>query len=481
MTGTTPRFSEIMAAAVESGAEAVPRTLLAELGGVRSPVEAIGNPDQRDALFAAFTREYDFIQYALCGGELSTQDREKWIALSRWLIRELRDWTPAADPEFCRLVAACVVIECCGGAQTLWSSMPACVGANAQLLAEFEVTVRSADIGVTASEHSLLWECDVLAAIAEADMARDWVRIRELLPQLANVLFPPTRLTVAANALARFDLDRLVRSFSAITTTPAAIVSGRALGQQFRLRAASESANPHVQFCFTLLTLIDSPRDAVLPDADRKSLANLLVSVAGDTRRWTTWMRALNMYPVWLPILQPALGLALAEAPASALAPYVDSIELTNGAAHRREQVAECLRNFRAAADNAHARNLFALAHTRWQNWNFGGDASDALITGIARSELDYAVVGYVLECMSESQCAQEMHSLLAELGSLDNAWHVSKIAVLSEWNRILSRFQPYAHADLVRKSGGDWLARQQLYKPNAFASRYAVMRFSSR
>lgn len=481
MTRSMPFIGEILAAALEPGPEAAPEAMLAELSRVRAPVEAICDPEQRDALFAAFNSEYGFIQYALHGGELDVQTREKWIALSRWLIRELREWTLSADPHSCRLVAACIVIEACGEIPHLWDAMPASIGANAQLFAAFEVAIRSANVAVIASERALLWERDVLAAIAEADKGGDWVRIGELLPRLADVFFPATGLSVAVNALARFDFDRLLRSLSSVATTPAAVVYGRSLAPPVRLRAASASPNPHLQFCFALLTLIESPRSGALSDDDRKVLTDLLVSVATDLNRWSAWMRALNAHPARFPLLQPALGHALAAAPPAALAAYVDSIELSSGVAHGRAQVADCLRHFHAAADKTHAHQLYALAHERWLAWNFGGDSSDALLLGVSRSELDYAIVGYVFECMSEGQRAEEMHSHVAMLGLVGHTWHASKVAALSEWNRILSRFQPYAQASVVAQSGGDWLANQQVYKPATLRDRYVELRFSSR
>jgi hypothetical protein len=46
------------------------------------------------------------------------------------------------------------------------------------------------------------------------------------------------------------------------------------------------------------------------------------------------------------------------------------------------------------------------------------------------------------------------------------NLWHNSITGIVTAWNRILSQFQPYAHASEILKSGEDWLAESQTYLP---------------
>jgi hypothetical protein len=79
-------------------------------------------------------------------------------------------------------------------------------------------------------------------------------------------------------------------------------------------------------------------------------------------------------------------------------------------------------------------------------------------------SDLDYAVVAYACECMDEVARNSAMNSIRAELQTLENLWHASFTDILTCWNRLLSQFQPYAHATFIADTGQDWLPETRTY-----------------
>jgi hypothetical protein len=56
------------------------------------------------------------------------------------------------------------------------------------------------------------------------------------------------------------------------------------------------------------------------------------------------------------------------------------------------------------------------------------------------------------------------MAGIARELAVVDDDWHASFSDCLTAWNRLLSRFQPYAHAASAVASGADWLAEGRHY-----------------
>jgi hypothetical protein len=65
------------------------------------------------------------------------------------------------------------------------------------------------------------------------------------------------------------------------------------------------------------------------------------------------------------------------------------------------------------------------------------------------------------------------------KLKLIEKTWHTDVVACMSEWNRILSEYQPFAHADNAARNNSDWLIEEQYCLPSETqTNRYAAMRF---
>ncbi len=91
-----------------------------------------------------------------------------------------------------------------------------------------------------------------------------------------------------------------------------------------------------------------------------------------------------------------------------------------------RETVAECLSAFAATAARQRREALWTLAHERWSGWRFSEGDTGVPLVGIGSSELDYAIVGFAVECMSAAQRAEKKAAFIAELSELSDVWHGS-------------------------------------------------------
>jgi hypothetical protein len=87
-------------------------------------------------------------------------------------------------------------------------------------------------------------------------------------------------------------------------------------------------------------------------------------------------------------------------------------------------------------------------------------------LTRINWSQLDYAVVGFACEVMSEADREAAIVAIKNDLQNLELQWFASQSDINDAWNRLLSRFQPYAYAAQIALAEVDWLAERHVVLP---------------
>jgi len=75
----------------------------------------------------------------------------------------------------------------------------------------------------------------------------------------------------------------------------------------------------------------------------------------------------------------------------------------------------------------------------------------------VSFSELDYAIVGYALECLSAEVRAVYISDTVSKCSFVATAWHATHRALSSECYRQLSLLQPFAYAEKAG-TASDWL-----------------------
>jgi hypothetical protein len=374
---------------------------------------------------------------------LSSAEQAALASLLRWLIAALRGWKRADDPRNSLLVSMFVVANVCDQDGAFWRLLPSeCVG-NAELIecvskliASFAVTYSTRG-GVQAP----IWEREALDRFKKAEADNDWAAIGDSWRPFEAQLFLNVLQAQAVRCLSRGGLDYLAKAVANVRQTAVAMQFVTALKIEERFDLALTSDNSFIQFASVYVTL--SGRWAVralTPNAVQR-LARLLVKVADDVQRWTGWLQVFNAYPVRYPLLQEALGLALASVSESARKTYIDSIVLLPSQVDApdpgRGYVGVCLQSFRHNATEVQRAALWTVAYERWKQWRFNDRDRNQHLFKINRSQLDYAVVGYATECLTAAELAAEMASLYGELGSIEDNWHVSISDAITEWNRV--------------------------------------------
>jgi hypothetical protein len=468
MTSAQKILKQLITAAGQPGDELPPADLLSHLGSLSEPLAAVGDFDACNRLFGVFWSTLPQLHEPGEGPKLSDEFQSRWIATLRWVIRELRQWTPEGDEKHRKLIACLTIVRGCRRGASAWELFPEDIGRNLKLMEAMEAAVRSSKCSFSArgARKPPVWEQEAVDELIAADKKEDWLAIYELWPHFEATIFSNTFLDLAVSGLARFGFNRLLEATADIHETAAAMILAQALPTEQRLRVAAASKSEHIRFCFVLASVFRLPKTTRLDETSATILSDLLVGVASDADRWSKWMRAFNRYPVRHPALQVPLGRAVARIGNIQQRAYIDAIELGTYPSECRDLVTECLTAFRDAAPPDVRRNLWEIGHQRWKAWHFGAEDEESLATGIVRSYIDYAVIGYVLECLTEDQRLAERNSIFERLSNIEHEWHASKIAMLSAWYRGLSELQPYLLAEHLTRGDKAWLSNKYQYYP---------------
>ena len=180
-------------------------------------------------------------------------------------------------------------------------------------------------------------------------------------------------------------------------------------------------------------------------------------------------MEVFNRYPVRYPKLQAPLGTFLATASQECLHTYIYSINLTILEAkpdQNRTTIAICFEQFWRVADKEQRTILWRLAFQRWTEWDFDQNDDNTQLVWICWSPLDYAIVAYAREVLDETERQALLLRWTNELSMLDTRWFASHTDMISSWNRLLSCFQPVAHALTVEDTAEGWLNERATFLP---------------
>lgn len=483
MTSAQNILEQLIAATGQRGEARPPAELLSHLGSLSDPLAAIGDFDECNQLFGVFWSMLPQIHEPGEGPKLSDEFQSRWVVTLRWVIRELRQWTPEGDEKHHKLIACLTIVRGCKRGSPAWELFPEDIRQNQPLMAAMETAIRSSKCSFSArgAGKAPVWEQEAVDEFIEADKKEDWVAIYELWPQFEATIFSNTFLDLAVSGLARFDFDRLVEATADIHETAAAMILAQALPTEQRLRVAAASKSEHIRFCFVLASIYRLPKTARLDDASASILSDLLVSISGDAERWSEWMRAFNRYPARHPALQAPLGRALARIECAQQEAYIDAIELGTYPSECRDLVTECMTAFRDAAPTGVRQKLWEIGHRRWKVWYISAKNEDSFATGIVLSYIDYAVMGYVLECLTVEQRVEEQNAIRERLGNIEHVWHASKMAMLSAWYRGLSELQPYLQAEHVQAGDKTWVATEYQFHPAGAQIPYYQLMFEVR
>ncbi|MBI1174891.1 MAG: hypothetical protein GC139_06450 [Sideroxydans sp.] len=459
----------VLQEAARGGDELIPNELIAAVLNQPEPIKALSDHDQGNLFFEAIRRQFDFIAFLKVTEQCpSVENINRWASLMRWFIRELQGWQLSNDPKFHKLTVLFVVSAYCDWNGDLWAALPDGAEQNNDLLHALERLIAGirSNVVVRGLGSEPIWEREVVEKLKVADMEKDWLTISELWPSFESSIIPSVFQIQAVRCLYRFGFAILVGALNGASQTILAMQFAGSLSVGQRLALGIASNNHYIQFGSVYQTFFHWPKTNQLGHEEQQSLKQLLLRVADDQLRWEKWMHVFNRYPLRYPAMQQALGEVLAITSETSIIAYIESISLSTTCDGSRRSVAECLRAFRNVAQSDRAKLMWKRAYQRWAQWQFDLDSEDKYLLEIGCSELDYAIVAYVIECLTERERDEAIIRLTDTLRSVDNTWHASLSDCIGYWNRLLSQFQTYAHARQSLSSGEDWLMEGKYYLP---------------
>ena len=417
-----------------------------------------------DPLLVAAVADFGDVPKLLQHG--SYLDPDEKLRLARrigWIVRVLADWNPAGDGRGVRLQAALAGAASVSTGDSFWRAVQTRI--NSRLtMAGLEVVVRGRAVNATILEDAPVWEREHLEALQRADQAADWSKLVTLTQAFRLPRIDPPAL-MAARGLALLDRLRLVKvaDSKADWMDAASLLSALSLADAVRVATASRSE--HIRFA--VLERIVYREKRPLSPTEEGALRNLFLVLSKDRNSWSAWLDVCNRYPVRQPYIQSALARALTRCDEQAIVAYVDSISLSVSGTDGRKVVTACLSEFRRRSTPARRTILWRRAFNRWEHWNFGSTEGQGL-SSIAVSELDYAVMGSLIEAPPSNLVANPGKEFDKCFQELEAEWHPELSAAMTGFIRLMSRYQLRAHALTVNAAASNWLpaSGSSLYVP---------------
>lgn len=415
-------------------------------------------------------------------GEFSFNKADKavWLDTLGWFLQTLEevDKTCLKDDTFVALLRTAAVFR------DVWSRLPPRYISD-NLIARMAALIRKTRFSFsTRGNYEPIWERETLDAFNQADAVRDWPLIAQHWRTIVPVMMPNSDFREAVACLCVNEKGKkllagiLDRSFTILP----AIAIGKCLDALMLSEIGALSVENRTRFALVQSLIFEQPifeqpETALLDSETLENVRSIFTSVQNDEKEWNQWMRALNRYPVRAKCIQRALGESLVGTNRNTKVAYLQAMELNTFHGGCRDAVATCMSAFRSKASMEERREFWELTHQRWKHWDFERAGRTVPLTSVAVSDLDYGLVGYALEVLSEGDLEDSLKRLTREMWDVPGQWHVDRSAFDSAWYHVLSVWQIFAYATEVRAGRLQWeLPTCQFLPFDPGLDRYAAM-----
>lgn len=445
-----------------------PTNLVAMLKDVHDPFSLNYEKGEQSRYQEALDKDLLFFRRRnrMWNNAFDVTNQHKWVELVSWVISTLRRWDVALKKRYNLLHVVLIVTEILDENGDFWSLLPDDIGEKGALIDDVKnllSSIRSNVVSTTGTPP--LWEVEFVKAFEIADREEQWVKVSDSWMQICSSICPSIVHTQSAQLLYRYDFTTLVNIVDNFEEIMAVHFVVNFLFLRQRLEIAIKSQSSRVRFC-VVKYIVDKNRNDTLNVDDEVLLVSVFIKVLNIEKEWQKWMSAFNKYPVRVPIIQPILGQCLANANDVAIKIYVNSIYLINHPTESRMLVSNCLSVVRDFANEEIRRNIWAISYERWVRWDFGLNENDRSLMNFAVSELDCAVIGYMLENLTEEEHIAENDKIVDEIKKHAETWFADNRARGTALNRLISQWQITNWALRVRFKEEVWELPTKIYLP---------------
>lgn len=404
-----------------------------------------------------------------------TQDEQSILkGLLKWLINELKSW----DEAKCSVsLLSLIFIISDMLSENLWELIPPDLINNSQLneFLEGRFGRFHYDIVIPQHQHVPIWEKEAvqpyMAAIKERDwlyMANNW-HLWGRSPKFGRANIFQYQIFLY---LLKYSQGSLLLAIEKYEDFFSLMLICRehdfSLLQRFKL--ACDTTNELFRFSLLFALELNNSQYNNLTDKEADFFARALQKMSGNLNQLSLWLIIFNRYLVRFQILAEGFGIYLAKyASEREIDLYLESIKLDainlqNGYDDSRRILNTTFQKFATLADIAIREIFWSKCYRKWLNWNFGQAEDHYHLYSINLTNLDYAIVGYFIECQDQTGREQVVKSILRDVDSIfTKNWYASESEIKTQFYNLLSKLQTVSHAiEIIEGEQGPWIMQSK-------------------
>ena len=484
MSGKAIRLNELIEEASRRVDATGPVFTISALSNMPDPF-SVDDQDtvEQTALIEAHQADFGAIDKYRCSNRpLEAEDREVWIDHLAWLLASLeamKEARPAA-PLFLAILQTAAAFKDFG---PVWDMIPENYY-TVNLLDCVSSIVAGLRLVIDENTPKIpIWEHEAIDRFLKAEAEENWSVIESSWQTIISTILPNSYVSQAVACLNATESGQrvLAKALDKTESILSVAQAGSSMTPRQIAHVAVYSTSKKTRFGLVQSLSCNQPRGELLEEDVTNVLASLFRTIQNDPGEWEKWMQAFNRYPVRTLCLQPALGASMVKSSPDIKSSYIKAIALHEYHGKCRKAVTICLSAFQEQASPDERKNMWYIAFRRWDEWNFGLSHAENCLTCMAVCDLDFALIGYFVECLPQSALSHELEVAYSALSNCLNTWHKDGSAYNTEWFRALSRWQIMIYASTVRNGEQPWELPKQYFLPFCSKSnRYAAMTYGN-
>ncbi len=393
--------------------------------------------------------------------DLQPEQAEQWVNTLRWVVQELKSWTPDVAHASLHLrivLAALAAFDAVYAEIDVISQQFTTLSLPEGLCCLLE-HAEAQKVGGN-SLLSSLW-----VEIQAVSLAGDYERLSTLRRHFGiDIPFPPD-MRLAILLLWRMKPSMLAKH---IDQKKDAFLS---YGICCVLRDSAYKLAldvDDVTFKFFSAAALADMREEYAPSGAVEVFRKLLLQVARSDH-WASWLHAFFKYPGRNWVSEQALPDALAQLDAKHWSEFVNAVELWTHLPTVAPVTNLLVRFYKAVGASA-ASEMWRLAYRRWDSWDYGR-GQDQHMSAPAACSFDFPVAMHYAIAPDEAMAEKER--LIDAIAFIDQTWFSSQSDLITQRNRLLSRLRLVCHGQALASGVSD-----PLPPPVQPDSEYAALRY---
>ena len=470
MTGAVIDLDQMVEEAIQVVDPTGPTRVLLALTRMSNPFEC-DDEAARKMLDEACQADLGTIyRHGQSGRHLNKDERAIWIDRIAWLLASMRGFKEA---QASNVVLPAMLLTSKAFKGSIWAAIPPEFYTPDMLDCMSAIVERVQYTLDAQSPQVPCWEREAFRDFLQAEREGDWPAIASSW----NTIYPAIW---SKPDLSKADLLQLVVCLNATELGQKALAAAidkmdgiipimwatAAMTPSQIANVALHSASKRTRFVLIQALLSGDLQDVPCGEDVMEILATVFRTTQGDPDEWTKWLRAFNRNPARTIWIQPALGASLGNSSDSIKSAYVYAINLYPTVGGSREAVSKCFEEFRKHALLDDRKSMWRVSYRRWDKWNFDKANGATSLFEIAFCDLDYAIIGYYVECLSDSELTVELDAINDALIACQDEWYKDHLSFKDAWYRLLSRYQIATYAYAVRNDEQPWELPMKIYLP---------------